>query len=367
MTSPKPFFLSAVVLLSTAAVAQAAPSAPPSFTAKVFAAAPGHATFGPDDITALGTNVVVGWQNGIGPKGQAGPHHAVNSTVVEYRHSGKAAHMWSVPGKVDGLAASGSRIIATANEDGNSVLYVIKPGAAKKKQVVAYTYKPAPDAKGAGILHTGGGTDSVTLVGGQILVSASAPKHSGRAATFRVTLKTVTTKVKGVKTTTHVAALSSLFLDNSKATDALSGNSVTLHLTDPDSNAFVPISSGDTYAGDYVLNSQGGDQLVFASGLSGHPSLTRLPLSWASTGEKAGIDDVRWAPSDNATLYAVDNKANKIYKITGPFSAGDTVASMDTIGAKSAGGTIASLNDGSGELDPFITGLKAAKGLVFVG
>ena len=129
----------------------------------------------------------------------------------------------------------------------------------------------------------------------------------------------------------------------------------------------MPTNSGDLFAGDYVLSSQADDQLVFAAGLgSGHTTLTRLPLSYGPTGIKAGIDDVRWAPADNATLYAVDNKANKIYKIKGPFAAGEAIASLDTVGSASMGTTLATLNDGSGELDPFVTGLKAAKGLLFM-
>ena len=363
MKPSTPFLLSAAVLLSTAGVAQAAPKAPPAFTVKVFAGAPSHATFGPDDITSLNGNVIVAWQNGIGPKGEAGPHKVLNSTVVQYRHSGSVANKWSLPGKVDGISGDGSRLVATANEDGDSVLYVIKPGAAKKNQVVQYAYKPAPDAKGSSAVHTGGGTDSVQVVNGQILVTASAPTHSGRAATFRVTLATT----KRGKVVTHVAMLASAFLGNSHATDAVSGNTVSLHLTDPDSNALVPTGSGDLFAGDYVLSSQADDQLVFAAGLgSGHATLTRLALSYGPTGIKAGIDDVRWAPADNATLYAVDNKAGKIYKIRGPFTAGEAIASLDTVGSASRGGTLATLNDGSGELDPFVTGLKAAKGLLFM-
>ena len=53
MKPSTPFLLSAAVLLSTAAVAQAAPVAPPAFTVSVFAGAPSHASFGPDDITSL--------------------------------------------------------------------------------------------------------------------------------------------------------------------------------------------------------------------------------------------------------------------------------------------------------------------------
>ncbi len=371
MKSPTPFLLSAVVLLSTAAAATAAPVAPPAFTAKVFAGAPSHAAFGPDDITALNGNVVVAWQNGIGPTGQAGPDKGPNSTVVRYSHSGSTLNRWSLPGKVDGISGDGNRLIATANEDGNSLVYVIKPDAAKPEQVTQYVYQPAPDAQGSGAVHSGGGTDSVQIVNGQILVSASAPTHSGRTATFRVTLATRTTRIrkpkKVTKVVTHIAKLSPTFLDSSHATDAVTRSGVTLHLTDPDSSAFVPIASGDLYAGDYVLDSQADDQLVFAAGIgSGHTSLTRLPLSYGPSGIKAGIDDARWAPSDSATLYAVDAGANKIYRISGPFTAGEAIASLDTVGTKSAAGTLATLNDGSGELDPFITGMKAAKGLLFM-
>jgi len=384
MKPSTPFLLSAAVLLSTAAVAQAAPVAPPAFTVKVFAGAPNRATFGPDDITSLTGTVVTAYQNGIGPKGQAGPHKVLNSTVVQYRHSGKVANKWSVPGKVDGITGDGNRIIATVNEDGNSSLYVIKPGAARANQVTQYVYKPAPDSSGSNAVHTGGGSDSIQIVHGQILVSASAPTHSGRTATFRVTLsqftqrkKTKTTHNGKTKTTTtkivtHVASLSSTFLDSAHATDALSDGRVTLHLTDPDSNAFVPLnSSGDLYAGDYVLNSQGNDQLVFAAGIgTGHTTLTRLPLQFVNpitqADSNAGIDDVRWASSTNPTLYVVDSKANKIYKITGPFSPGDAIASLDSIGSASNGTMLVTLNDASGELDPFVTGLKAAKGLLFM-
>ncbi len=382
---PSPLFLlSAAVLLSTAGVAQAAPVAPSAFTLKVFAGAPSHATLGPDDITSLNGNVIVAWQNGVGPTGQAGPDKVLNSTVVRYSHSGAAINRWSLPGKVDGISGDGNRLIATANEDGNSILYVVKPGAPTKRQVTQYTYKPAPDSSGSSAVHAGGGTDSIQIVKGQILVSASAPTHSGRAATFRVTLGTATsrkrttiktgstTKTKTVNVVTHVATLSPTFLDNSHATDALTGNRVFLHLTDPDSNAMVPTSNiGDPFAGDYVLSSQSDDQLVFAAGLgSGHTTLTRLPLSYVNpitqATSKAGIDDIRWAPKDNATLYVVDNRANKIYKVEGPFTAGEAIASMDTVGTKSFGGTLATLNDGSGELDPFLSGLKAAKGLLFM-
>jgi hypothetical protein len=365
MIPTKSFLLSAVAFFATAATASALPQVPPAFTLKVFAGAPNHATSGPDDIAWLDGHVFVAWQNGLGPKGEppAGHKKVTASLLVEYNHTGKVVSSWPLTGKVDGIAGDQARdaVIATANEDGNSTLYTVKPSSPKKKQVTQYTYLPAPDSPGSSLAHTGGGIDSVSILGSKILISASAPTHSGRAAAFRAVL----TKVKGKP----VAQLFATFSDKAHAIDALSGNKVSLHLTDPDSNAVVPASAaliGDSFAGDFVLNSQADDELVFAHGIgSGLTTLRRLQLSYGANGTNASVDDVRWAPVDNSTLYVVDNGANRIYRVTGPFTAGEALASMDSVGTKSFGTQVATLNDGSGELDPFITGLKAAKGLFF--
>ena len=110
MKLPKPFLLSAVMLLGITASAHAAPVAPSAFTVSPFASAPSHSVSGPDDITSVDGNVYVAWQNGIGPKGQAGPHHNLFSTVVKYSHAGRAVAQWSLPGKVDGIAGDGSAL-----------------------------------------------------------------------------------------------------------------------------------------------------------------------------------------------------------------------------------------------------------------
>jgi hypothetical protein len=351
MISPKPFLISAAVLLGTAGIASAYPSAPPAFKVKVFAGAPSGATSGPDDIAWLNGHVYVGWQNGVGPKGQASTGGATTSVVVEYSKKGKPVAKWTLIGKVDGLGADTPRhmIVATVNEDGNSSLYTIRPSRPKAAR---YAYAPSPDAKGKSAVSTGGGTDSVTVIGTKILIAASAPTHSGRTATFWVKLSGTT------------ATLKPTFADNARATDVLTGNTVKLHLTDPDSNGVVPGVAG-VFGGDYMLDSQADQELIFARGIGGHVSLQRLQLSWDPTGKPAGVDDVRFAKKAGETLYIVDNGATKIYSVKGPWLPGDAVASMDTIGTKSAGSMVASLNLGSGALDPLITGLKAAKGLLF--
>ncbi len=354
MTSPKLFLISTAVLLGTAGIASAHPTAPPAFKLKVFAGAPNKATFGPDDIAWLSGHVFVGWQNGVGTTGQPDPKtHNGNSLVVEYGRTGKVIGKWSVKGKVDGIGGDSNinRVIATVNEDGNSGLYTIKPGSSSATH---YKYSPSPDGAGKSAVMTGGGTDSVTVLGSKILIAASNPTHKGRTATFLVKLR------KG-----GTAKLYPTFSDSAGATDGITGNPVKLHVTDPDSNGVVPGDAG-LYGGDYVLDGQADQELIFAGNIGvGHASLTRLQLTWDPTGARAGVDDIRWAKTANETLYVVDNGADKIYSVKGPFQPGDAVAAMDTIGSSSFGHDVAELNPGDGTLDPFITGLNTAKGLLF--
>jgi hypothetical protein len=190
-------------------------------------------------------------------------------------------------------------------------------------------------------------------------IAASNPQAPNATATFSATLDSAN----------GVAQLAPTFADNASATDGFTGNRVKLAITDPDSNALVPGSAGQ-YAGDLVVDGQADQQLVFASGVgSGHISLTRLLLSHTNTttgvDTPAGVDDVRWVQSASQTMYIVDNGANRIYSVKGPFNPGDAFASLDTIGKASAGTEVDTLNPASGELTPFITGLKASKGLLF--
>ena len=116
------------------AVALGAPSAPPGFTVTTFAAAPSTTppTTGADDITSLGRDVFIGWQNGVGPKGEPNSTTGqTNSRLVEYSSSGKQIASWELAGRIDGVGGdpSGHRVIASVNEDGNSSLYMITPSA----------------------------------------------------------------------------------------------------------------------------------------------------------------------------------------------------------------------------------------------
>jgi hypothetical protein len=215
--------------------------------------------------------VFVGWQNGVGTKGEPNPVTGQSaSTLVEYGPTGQMLNSWSLTGKIDGLGADPlhHRVIATVNEDGNSSLYTITPGAPAPQQVRHYAYVPAPDSGTSGGVLTGGGTDAVTVYDGQIYLSASNPTPANATALFQVYLNRRAGK----------ASLAPTFADNATARDAITGARVTLALTDPDSNANVPPAS-PRFAGQLVLAAQGDQQLVFARGLPSGAQLTRLALS----------------------------------------------------------------------------------------
>jgi hypothetical protein len=129
----------------------------------------------PDDITAIGLDLFTAFQNGVGSQGEPSSDGNTDSTVVEFSLSGQVLRQWDLKGKVDGLTADPARniVIATVNEDLNSSLYTIE-ATPRTAAVQHYTYnKPLP--------HNGG-TDAISIVGGQIVVSASAPGTIGKPA-----------------------------------------------------------------------------------------------------------------------------------------------------------------------------------------
>ena len=83
----------------------------------------------PDDITALGPAMFTGFQNGVGPQGQAAPDGNRDSTVVAFTRTGHALRQWDLRGKCDGLTADPltGQVIATVNEDAHSSVYTINP------------------------------------------------------------------------------------------------------------------------------------------------------------------------------------------------------------------------------------------------
>ena len=308
----------------------------------------------PDDIVPLGGNIYVGFQNGVGSQGEAATSGNLDSTLVEFTPSGSVVNQWDVTGKIDGMGADAAagQVIVTVNEDSKSSLYTVSGGT-----VTHYAYTPS-------LPHLGG-TDAISVLDGKILISASAPGTSGKApasapAVFAVTLNA------GAKT----AAVAPFFADNATATGvngSNSGKKVALALTDPDSNTVVPPTS-PKFGGDFMLNSQGDEELIFSP--ASDTSLQVLKLSQS-------VDDVAWATSATGTLYTTDSSSNTVDAITGTFTPGTVFTAVTPCNANSAPSTcpapgfaansLGTIDLATGKVGSVTTtGIVMAKGLIFV-
>jgi hypothetical protein len=322
---------------------------------------------GPDDITALGRNLFTGFQNGVGAQGEPSTSGNTDCTIVEFTGSGKVIRQWDIKGKCDGVTADpGIRaVIVTVNEDAKSSLYTITPGARASRQVVHYRYnKPLPHF---------GGTDAISIYRGQVFISASAPGTSGGKPAPQPTYPAVYRV--GLDPFTHVAAISPVFRDGSKARVANYGRSfgkvVTLALTDPDSNSVVP-RSALRFAGDFMLTSQGDNEQIFLQSLPRHA--TRLELLRLSN----SVDDTAWATSASGHMYATDSSANTVDVVTGRFPVGIAFTAVTPCNANSAPATCPAPGfppNFLGAINPFTGHLTAVpvtgapfqpKGLIYV-
>src|SRR5271170_6622060 len=257
----------------------------------------------PDDITRIGNHLFTGFQNGVGPQGQASTDGNRDSTIVEFTLSGVLVNQWDIRGKCDGLTANTSAglVVATVNEDAHSSLYTIDPFTSR---VVHYSYyRPLPH-------H--GGTDAISFFNGLMLISASAPGTTGAAAPkpFYPAVYAVT-----LNRPKHLAFFHALFFDESHATAANGprrGQPVKLGLTDPDSNEVVP-GFAPRFAGDFMLTSQGDKEQIYVNAPgSKHQHLWVLALSQS-------VDDTAWSTSWHGAFYATDHDADNVDVINGSF------------------------------------------------
>jgi hypothetical protein len=294
-----------------------------SFTNKVFASAVGimHTTpkgkeqiTQPDDITALGGLIYVAFQNGVGSQGEPSSTGNLDSTVVAFGSTGKPVHQWDLVGKCDGLTADPQtgQIVATVNEDYKSSIYLISPTTGPKH----FKYSTS-------VLAHRGGTDAISVVGGTVFVSASAPGTTGLAAPQASDPALYSVSFNA---STGVATLKSVFTDEATATEANTTSPQykqpeRLYLTDPDSSELVPTSAA-RFGGDFMLTSQGDLEQIFASGIgTATPALSVLQLS-------ASVDDTAWPTAAAGKLYNTDSKANAVDVVTGPFVPGTEIAAV---------------------------------------
>jgi len=344
---------------STSSPSPSPSAAPKTLTVKqLILGEPLHHTQ-PDDITALGGKLYVGFQNGVGAQGEPAPSGNLNSTLLEFTPTGSVVKQWSLPGKIDGMGAdpAANQVIVTVNEDSKSSLYTVS-GAGT---LTHYTYTPSP-------LPHMGGTDAVSVFQGKILISASAPGTGGTAPKNAPAVYVVT-----LNSATKIATAAPFFAINATATGVNApnaGTKVTLALTDPDSNSVVP-SSSPAFAGKFMLNSQGDLQLIFSDSSGQNLQLLKLSLP---------VDDTAWATSASGSLYVTDSSANAVDVITGPFKAGTAYTAVAPCNANTApsvcpppppttykGNYLGTINLTTGAVSPLtFTGVITPKGMVFV-
>jgi hypothetical protein len=321
----------------------------------------------PDDITRLGANIFIGFQNGVGAQGEASTSGNPDSTVVETTLRGQPVAQWDIAGKDDGLTADpqlGS-VIATVNEDGSSSLYTITPGSASPVKHFTYN-EPLP--------HNGG-TDAISILNGQILVSASAPGNTGGQPAPQPTYPAVYSVT--LDHLSSVATVAPVFFGEDPAVVAnvgtpQSGQTTQLMLTDPDSSSVVPLNA-PRFQGQYMLTSQGDQQQIFLgrSHDGSDPNLSVLNLSQA-------VDDTAW-PNADGTLYATDSTNNVVDTVTGSFPANPVVA-VTPCGSNNApspcpappqfpANYLGTLNPWTGQVNPLTTtgaAIVPQGGLLFV-
>jgi hypothetical protein len=276
----------------------------------------------PDDITQLGRDIFVTFQNGVGPQGQASTDGNLDSTVVEFSPSGHAVAQWDLAGKCDGLTADPDTgtVVATVNEDLHSSLYTIDPDGGSATH---YSYnEPLP--------HNGG-TDAISVYHGQLYISASAPGTTGAAAP---NAKYPAVYVVTLNARAKVAHVSPVYYDEAPAYQANgshAGKTVDLALTDPDSSEVVPWAAPQ-YGGDFMLDAQGDQELIFDHFTGWHQHLTALHLP-------ASVDDSAWATERHGALYVTDATNNTVDAVTGRFTEGTMYSSVTPCNANSAPAT----------------------------
>lgn len=274
-----------------------------------------EALSGPDDITMLGGHLFAGFQNGVGPQGQPSADGNTDSTVVEFTPAGHVLGKWDIKGKCDGLTADprARLVIATVNEDANSSLYTITPGGLPGTRVRHYHYsKPLPHF---------GGTDAISIYRGAVLISASAPGTTGKAAPQP---GYPAVYVARFHPASHLVSMRPLFSDEATARVANAGPNlgrrVRLELVDPDSNEVVP-GAAPRFRGDFMLTSQGDQEQIFVS-----PGRSGLRL-WVLHLSRS-VDDTAWVRTRSGRLFGSNTGGGTVDVVTGPFRRAEIFAAV---------------------------------------
>jgi hypothetical protein len=284
----------------------------------------------PDSIALDGSTIYIGFQN---VTAKDGTDHKT-STIVQYKMDGTVVKQFSVPGHNDGLRVDPTThlVWATSNEDGNPVLNVIDPASGT---VTPYTFPATPH---------GGGYDDVYFMNGKAFIAASNPTLDASGTNVFPALDTIT--LSGSK-----AVLTPILMGSAKATDTISGASVTLNLTDPDS---LTVDN----KGQLVLVSQADSELVFIK----NPGTPQQSVSRTLVGDQ--LDDTVWSTSDHGRLLVTDGNSNAIYWVHVDGSAGTIYTQApDDSGVVGFVGTV---DLTTGFVRPTMIGFGKATGMAFI-
>ncbi|GAC1310582.1 MAG: hypothetical protein NVSMB10_18410 [Steroidobacteraceae bacterium] len=323
------------------AVTSTQASATPPYAISVFAPLPNGVTQ-PDSIVTWHDSVLVGFQNHVA---KDGTDHKT-STIVEFDSDGHQKRSFSVPGHNDGLRVVGEdELWALQNEDANANLVVIDLDSGRQ---TSYAFPPAPH---------GGGYDDIAVLNGDVYLTASNPTLDAKGVN-------VFPAVVRAKLWMNQVVLEPVVAGNASAFDFTTGERVKLNVTDPDSMT-------KDLNGDLVFVSQADSELVFVKHPeSDEPVVGRLPLSSPGLGTTAApftVDDTAFAGSHAGDLLVTDVKggtgSGAIYRIRRRhfgFETGQAYSASDSYGI------VGTLNVDDGVVTPIVTGLKSARGLVFL-
>jgi hypothetical protein len=282
----------------------------------------------PDPIVVVGSSTYVAFQNATNPDGTGG-----NSTIVQYSATGKKGKSVSVPGRCDGMRWNPSTKLMwiTLNEDANSQLYTWNPATGT---IGKYAWSSAKH---------GGGYDDLAFANGMAFVAASNPTLNSAGQNTGPAL--ISAKLNG-----STAQVKSVLMGNAKAKDLVSGKTVTLNLTDPDSLTVAP-------DGDVLLVSQGDSEIVFLhnAGMKSQ-TVSRLLVGMQ-------LDDSAYATKSKGSMLIADSHADTIYRISGRWTSGQlyTEAPSDS----GVAGFVGSLDTSTGTITPMFTGFASPTGLIF--
>ena len=315
--------LAFAALTGIGTVAQAAPS----FTSSVFALAPAG-TSGPDSVAMGAGSVWISYDGGS--LSSDGSQPAGFSTVARYSMAGALQQTFQISGDVDGLKLdpSSGLMWALQNQDANSHITLINPAT---NTLAPLSYAATSQTQGV---------DDVVFTANGTFLSTTNPSGPTDPTLQRVVPGTspvqVTTIATAGQTGTNVVTGAANFVPGVVNTDSLK---------------VAP-------NGDLVQTTGNRDTLLFIHN-AGQPmqSFSYLTLT-ASGAPVTGLDDSLFVTSGSGKIFAAVTNTDQVMEIDySGFTPGTLLASIGSLKE------IAFVDQTTGDITPFVTGLSGIHGL----